>query len=430
MRFSRIVLLALVIGAGAFGQTISTIAGTGQPGFSGDGGPAIHAQFSEPRHLAVDAAGNVYVLDSNNIRIRRITPAGIITTVAGTGEQVESAKGPATRSGLLGVGGLAVMPNGTLYIADATGLQKVDPSGMLSLVVTGQSVGGVALGRSAVYYNGVSDVWLLGPNRTGKVVGGADPGDASDGGPATRAAFFVSHTAVDPEGNIYVADKEAHRIRRFAPRGVITTLAGDGTPGFAGDGGPAAHSQLNRPESIAIDVAGNVYIADTANFRIRRVSTDGVITTFAGGSGQNNRQGDGGPAIDAHIGAPYDVAVGCAGVYITDSESVRKIALTDPLIAYNGVLDAAGKASIAAGQPFSITGCNLAATSANADRNQPLPQTLGRASVTVNGMPATLSSTDPAHIMAVAPAGITAGSVKVVVSVGRMHSAPLSVPAR
>ena len=212
--------------------------------------------------------------------------------------------------------------------------------------------------------------------------------------------------------------------------GVISTLAGDGTPGFAGDGGPAAHSQLNRPESIAIDVAGNVYIADTANFRIRRVGTDGVITTFAGGSGQNNREGDGGQAIDAHIGAPYDVAVGCAGVYITDSESVRKIALPDPLIAYNGVLDAAGKASIAAGQPFSITGCNLAATSANADRNQPLPQTLGQASVTVNGMPATLSSTDPTHIMAVAPAGITAGSVKVVVSVGRMHSAAVSVPAK
>ncbi len=424
------VLPALVICGGAFGQTISTIAGTGQPGFSGDGGPAINAQLSEPRHLAVDAAGNVYVLDSNNIRIRRITPAGIITTVAGTGEQLESTKGPATHSGLLGVGGLAVMPNGTLYIADATGLQKVDPSGMLSLVVTDHSVGGVALGRSAVYYSGVSDVWLLGPNGTGKVVGGADPGDASDGGPATKAAFLVSHTAVDPEGRIYVADKEAHRIRRFALHGVISTLAGDGTPGFSGDGGPAAHSQLNRPESIAIDVAGNVYIADTANFRIRRVGTDGVITTFAGGTGQNNREGDGGQATDAHIGAPYDVAVGCAGVYITDSESVRKIALPDPLIAYNGVVDAAGKASIAAGQPFSITGCNLAATSANAERNQPLPQTLGQASVTVNGLPAMLSSTEPTHIVAVAPAGITAGSVKVVVSVGRMHSASLSVPAR
>ena len=351
----------------------------------------------------MDAAGNVYVVDTNNVRVRKISPNGRVVTVAGTGEAAEPTKGAAVRSGFLGIGGLAVTENGTLYIADATGLQKVDPSGALSFVVTGQSVQGVAVtGASSVYLIGLADVSLLGANGASKVIAGSDLGDAGDGGPAARAKFFASQAAIDPAGNIYVADKEAHRVRKFAPRGVISTFAGSGSAGFGGDGGPAAQAQLNRPEGIAVDVAGNVYIADTENFRVRRVATDGVITTIAG-AGQNNREGDGGLATKASIGNVFDVAVGCTGVYITDIQSVRKIALTDPLIAYNGVLNTAGKASIAAGQPFSISGCNLATASATADRNQPLPQKLGGASVTVNGVPATLSSVAATRIMAVMP---------------------------
>ena len=162
MKFSGTLFPVLAFCAGAHGQVISTVAGTGEPGFSGDGGPAIHAQFNDPRHLAVDAAGNVYVVDTNNVRVRKISPNGRVVTVAGTGEAAEPTKGAAVRSGLLGIGGLAVTENGTLYIADATGLQKVDPSGVLSFVVTGQSVQGVALaGSSTVYLIGVTDVSLL-----------------------------------------------------------------------------------------------------------------------------------------------------------------------------------------------------------------------------------------------------------------------------
>jgi hypothetical protein len=333
MNFAGMLFPALAFCACTYGQIIITVAGTGQPGYSGDGGPAIHAQFNDPRHLAVDRAGNVYVVDTNNVRVRKISPNGTVVTVAGTGEAAEPTKGTATRSGFLGIGGLAVSESGTLYIADATGLQTVDPTGTLSFIVTGQSVQGVAVtGSSTVYLIGIADVSLLAGNGPGKLLAGSDLGDTGDGGPAAKAKFSASQAAVDPAGNVYVVDKEAHRVRKFAPRGVISTFAGDGSAGFRGDGGPASQSQLNHPEGIAIDVAGNVYIADTQNFRVRRVGTDGVITTVAG-SGESNRTGDGGPATSASLGSLFDVAVGCAGVYITDIESVRKIALTAPLIA-------------------------------------------------------------------------------------------------
>ena len=143
MKFASTCFLLLTFPAPA--QVVTTVAGTGEPGFSGDGGLATHAQFNDPRHLTVDAAGNVFVVDTNNVRIRKILPNGRVVTVAGTGEAAEPIKGAAVRSGFLGIGGLAVMANGTLYIADATGLQKVEPSGSLSFVVTGQSVQGVAV---------------------------------------------------------------------------------------------------------------------------------------------------------------------------------------------------------------------------------------------------------------------------------------------
>ena len=430
MKFAVTFFLLLSFCTGASGQVIVTVAGTGEPGYSGDGGPANRALLNDPRHLAVDAAGNVYLVDTNNVRIRRISPDGRMATVAGNGDAAEPTRGAAVRSGFLGIGGLAVTQNGTLYIADATGLQKVNAAGVLSFVVTGQSVQGVAVtGSSTVYLVGVTDLSLLSANGIANRVAGSDLGDAGDGGPAVKAKFFASQAAVDPAGNIYVVDKEAHRVRKFAARGVISTFAGNGTAGFSGDGGQANQAQLNRPESIAIDVAGNVYIADTENFRVRRVAADGQITTIAG-NGVSNRAGDGGPALRASLGSVFDVAVGCAGVYLTDIQSVRKISLTTPLIAYNGVLDSDAKASITAKQPFSISGCNLAESSSSADRNQPLPQTLGQASVTMNGVAVALSSVTPGRILGVSPGGIVPGPVTVVVSVNGTASVPFVVAAK
>lgn len=430
MRFGMAAFLGLACGASAFSQIITTIAGTGEPGFSGDGGPAVKAQLNDPRYLAVDAEENVYVIDTNNVRIRKISPRGQVTTIAGTGEHGDPTKGPAIKSNFLGLAGLAAAPDGTLYVASASGLQKINPAGMLSFVVTGQSVQGVAIsGRGAVYLGGVTEVSLLNPNGTAKTIAGTDLGDSGDGGPATRAKFYVSQTVADPAGNLYVVDKEANRVRKFAPGGVISTFAGNGSAGFGGDRGPADRAQLNHPNGMAIDVAGNAYIADTVNFRVRRVGTDGVITTFAG-NGESERKGDGGSAAQAGFNFPADIAVACSGVYVTDTASIRKIALTAPLIAYNGVVDEGGKTSITSGQPFSVSGCNLATGAASADRNKPLPLLLGNAAVTINGVAATLSSAGARRIQGVAPAGISAGTAKVVVSVNGTASAVAMVTVR
>jgi len=413
MKTSELLLFALVFNPGASGQIITTIAGTGEGGFSGDGGPAIRAMFSDPRHLGVDGAGNVYVADTNNQRIRKISPAGQIVTVAGNGEAAETVAGPATKSGFLGIGGIAVAPSGAFYIASPSGLQKVDAAGTLSFVVTGQSVQGVALAASGtVYLGGVTDVTLLGPKGAMKVVAGTDLGDAGDGGPATKAKFYVAQVATDPAGNIYVVDSESHRVRKFLPGGVMTTFAGNGKPGFGGDRGPADRAQLSRPQGIAFDVAGNAYIADTGNFRVRKVDTNGVITTVSG-TARNDRAGDGGPALQASFNDPSHIAVGCAGLFVIDTETVRKIALTAPLIAYNGVSNKDGKSWLTAGQAFTLVGCNLTG-----------------ASVTINGVPAKLSSTAPTQISGVAPEGLGAGMTSVVASVNGRDSNTLSVSVK
>ena len=410
MQLSGMLLLALVFSTAASTQIITTIAGTDTGGFGGDGGPAIRATFSDPRYLGLDGAGNLYVADTNNQRIRKISPNGQIVTVAGNGETSETVTGPATKSGFLGISGIAVAPNGAFYIATPDGLQKVDPSGALTFVVTGQSVQGVALaGSGTVYLGGVIDVTLLGAKGSMKVIAGADLGDAGDGVLATKAKFYVAQVATDPAGNIYVVDSESHRVRKFLPGGVITTFAGNGKPGFAGDRGPADRAQLSRPQGIAFDVAGNAYIADTANFRVRRVGMDGVITTLSG-TGRNERTGDGGPAVQASFNDPSHIAVGCAGVFVTDTETVRKIAFTAPLIAYNGVSDLNGKTSLASGQAFSLSGCNLTG-----------------ATVSINGTLATLSSTTPTQIKGVAPAAIAPGKANVMVSVNGVDSNMLSV---
>jgi hypothetical protein len=206
-----------------------------------------------------------------------------------------------------------------------------------------------------------------------------------------------------------VVDKEAHRIRKFAPGGLISTFAGNGMPGFVGDRGPADRAQLNRPQGMAFDVAGNAYIADTGNFRVRRIDMDGVITTVSG-TETNDRSGDGGPALRASFNDPAHIAVGCSGVLITDTETIRKIALTAPLIAYNGVLDANGKGSISAGHPFSVAGCNFTGATA-----------------TINGAPVQFSSVGAMQLKGVVPDGIAAGMAGIIVSVDGRPSSSLAI---
>jgi sugar lactone lactonase YvrE len=277
------------------GGVITTIAGNGNSGFSGDGGPATSAQLSQPAGLAVDAAGNLYIADSNNSVVRKVTPAGVISTVAGTGgSQGYSGDGAAATSAkMMAPFGLAVDSAGNLYIADFYGwIRKVTAStGVISTIAGNGSVG----------YSG-------------------------DGGPATAAQFYYPvGVALDVAGNVYVADSNNGAVRMVSSNGTISTVAGNGTLSYAGDGALATFAQFSQISSIAVDALGNVYVADTGNQAIRLFPIGGIVTTIAG-NGTEGYTGDGGPATQAEMNGPKAVAVTSSGnVYFADSgnNSVR-----------------------------------------------------------------------------------------------------------
>ncbi|MDQ3946396.1 MAG: NHL repeat-containing protein [Actinomycetota bacterium] len=230
---------------------MTVVAGTGKPGDGGDGGPATAAQLKDPHGIAVDAAGNVYVADSPNHRIRRIDPAGVIITVAGTGTAGFSGDGgPATAAQLNRPRNLIVAPDGALIIADTDNhrIRRVDRAGTITTIA------------------------------------GSGASEASgDGGPATAAGFADPRdVALDAAGNLYVADTMAHRIRRIDASGTMTTVAGTGAPGFSGDNGPGTAALLNEPRGVAVDPAGDLFIADSSNNRVRWMDRAGTIRTLFG----------------------------------------------------------------------------------------------------------------------------------------------------
>ncbi len=278
---------------------ISTVAGNGTEGFGGDGGPAVAAQLDYPRGVALDGAGNLYIADSRNHRIRKVDAAGVITTVAGDGTEDGVGRGgdggdggPAVAAQLYSPWGVAPDGAGNLYIADTDNhrIRKVDAAGVISRVAGG--------GRN-------------------------DLRDDGDGGPAVGAYLTPPRAvALDAAGNLYIAT--GNRIRKVDAAGVITTVAGDGRIRYGGDGGPATAAQLYYPRGVALDAAGNLYIADTDNHRIRKVDAGtGVITTVAG-DGNRDYGGDGGPAVWAQLKEPNGVALDAAGyLYIADTGNSR-----------------------------------------------------------------------------------------------------------
>ena len=274
---------------------MTTVAGTGERGFGGDGGPATEAQLHNPEGVALDLAGNLYIADWDNNRIRRVDPSGTITTVAGTGERFFGGDGgPATEAQLRSPQGVAVGPAGDLYIVDRSNhrIRRVDPSGVITTVA-----------------------------------GSAERGFGGDGGPATEAQLFFPYSvALDPAGNLYIADRNNHRIRRVDPSGTITTVAGTGERGFGGDGGPATAARLAFPYGVAVGPAGDLYIADRSNRRIRRVDPSGTITTVAG-TGAWAFGGDGGPAAASSLD-PSAIAFDSDGnLYIADAfnDRIRRV---------------------------------------------------------------------------------------------------------
>jgi RHS repeat-associated protein len=333
---------------------INTAAGNGTGGYSGDDGPATEAQLYNPWGIAVDAIGNLYITDYANSRIRKVDTNGIVSTVAGGGNPPDGLGdgGLATEARLFMPIGIAVDTTGNLYIADTYNyrIRKVDTNGIIYTVAGNGTRGyggdggpateaqfryptGLAVDASDNLYVADTENHRIRKIDTNGIIytvaGNGTLGYDGDGGPAIEAPVRSPYgIAVDSEGNLYITTYHYGCIRKVDTTGIITTVAGNGTWGYSGDGGPATEAQLSSMFDVAVDALGNLYIADLNNNRIRKVDTSGMITTFAG-TGDAGYSGDGGAAVEAQMGSPYGVAVDPSGaLYIADSanQRIRKVA--------------------------------------------------------------------------------------------------------
>ena len=317
---------------------ISTFAGTGTGGFGGDGGSATSSLLWGPRGVAADGSGNVYIADTFNSRVRRVDSSGAISTFAGTGTRGFGGDGGAAISARLdGPDGVAADGSGNVYIADFGNdrIRRVDSSGNISTILAAPAVRsprGVAVdGSGNVYVAELSRVRKVDAltNEVSTLASAGSYGFGPDGVAATSSLLAApGRVAVDGSGNVYITDRDSHRVRKVAPSGIISTFAGTGMQGFDGDGGAATSARLQEPTGVAVDGSGNVYIAQGNNHRIRKVAPSGIISTFAG-SGAFGFGGDGGSATSAQFTWPEGVAVdGSGNVYFATwgDARIRKVA--------------------------------------------------------------------------------------------------------
>ena len=272
---------------------ISTVAGNGTAGATGDSAAATSAELHGPTFVALDSSKNLYIADSINNKIRKVSGT-TITTVAGNNKQTagyggDGASATATTALLNSPYGVKVDSSGNIYIAD-----------LLNHVIREVSGGNLST-----------------------IAGNNQFGYTGDGGLATQAEFNQPFgLAFDSKGNLYVSDSQNNRIRKIDTSGIVTTVAGDGFSQL-NDGGPALNAALNDPFGIAVDAAGNIYICDNRNDRVRKVDINGIITTVAG-NGTKGFSGDGGPAVSAELNSPWDVAVDAYGdLFIVDANNNR-----------------------------------------------------------------------------------------------------------
>jgi uncharacterized protein (TIGR03437 family) len=355
--------------------TISTVAGTGSPGFSDDGGPAVNAQINTPTGVFADANGNLYIADVGNQRIRKVDASGTITTIAGNGSKGYSGDGgQAVNASFYNSVRVVVDSSGNVLVADQSDhrIRKIAPNGMIT---------------------------TLAGNGAGTPASGAFSGDGS---PAVSASLNnPTALTVDGAGVVYFADHFNQRIRKITTDGNITTIAGNGSAGFAGDGGPALSASLNYPGGITVDAAGNLYFNDDLNYRTRRISTNGTISTVAG-SGAPGFSGDGGAATAASLNGNFGVTLDLLGnLYIADSTNNRIREVYGVVPGFTPSIPAAGFTNAATfltgGSPGAIAtlfGTHLSRnlTGFVQSTSVPLPSTLAGTTVTVGGKTAPIYS--------------------------------------
>ncbi|HTA63830.1 MAG TPA: T9SS type A sorting domain-containing protein [Bacteroidia bacterium] len=330
-------------------QTIITIAGNGTFGYSGDGGQATLAKLGKPGGLAFDGTGNIYFADAENHCIRKIDNSGTITTIAGNGTSGYSGDaGQATNAQLYNPYGVVFDAYGNLFIADGYNnrIRKVNSVGIISTIAGNGTSGyngdggqgtlaelstpsGLAIdaGGNLVIANTKSVRMLNTSGVITTIAGNGTSGFSGDGGQATVAQLYANRVAIDGAGNLYIADGGNNRLRIVNTAGVITTIAGNGTGDFSGDGGMATNAEINQPFGIAIDSYGNVYFSDDGNDRIRKINIAGMISTVVG-NGTYGYSGDGGFAFASELANPYSISIDAAdNLYVgdQDNERIRKV---------------------------------------------------------------------------------------------------------
>jgi len=401
-------------GAGIAGE-ITTVAGTGAAAFTGDGGPATLATLSSPVGVTFDRRGNLFISDNGNNVVRKISTNGIITTVAGNGvARYAGDGGPATNASLSQPRGLVTDEAGDLFIADFANfrVRMVDTNGIITTVAGngGNGYDGdggpatnaalslpIALARDSAGSLLIADYFDCHIRKVGTdglistVAGNGTTGYSGDGGPATNAALNLpSGLTVDPEGNIFIVDQYNQRVRKLGLNGVITTVAGNGVAGFSGDSGYATNASVSQPYDVMLDPFGNLLISDSANQRIRGLAPDGTITTVAG-SGAVGFSGDGGLATAADMNTPSGMAMDAVGdVFIADyaNNRVRKLTARGPTLTLGNITSTNfGNYSVVVTSPYgSVTSSVVTLVAAL----PPLRAAVGNGGLTVrlNGAPA------------------------------------------
>ena len=456
----RSILAALLLSGLLPAQNvISTVAGGGDR-LPGEGGPATGAQLEQPTGIVVDQAGNFYFSDFGHHRVRKVTPAGIISTIAGTGVAGFSGDGgPATAATLRNPKGLAFDQFGNLYIADFQNhrIRKVDTSGTITTVAgngtsgfagdNGAAVNAALFGPWSVAVDSENALYIADANNNrirkvlfgviNTVVGSGLASSLGDGGSAITATIFSPRAvAVDENKVLYIA--EGNNVRRAVQGGNINRVAGIGTAAFSGDGGPAVTAALQQPFGVTVGKNGVIYVADSFNNRIRMIDQSGGISTYAGGGAPNTTtpRGDGGPASSAFLNTPTSTALDAQGnLYITEDVDIRKVTVpfTGPAIDQGGIVNSSGyQTTLAPGTVFTIFGKNLGPATLISATAPTYPESLGGTTVSLTSATGSaiamrLVYTSATQIAGLIPSSVTPGTYAIRVSYGGQTSIPQNI---